>query len=116
MIEVERLQAKVTSMTKRIRQLEKALAVSHIASSSVEPHPLLLSFPLEEDDDDSDGSPKQVDSSSDSIQAKSEYEALLDNSIMESFRRLTIASNKGRAENVFDMAEASPFVSSWRSR
>lgn len=109
MIEVERLHAKVSSMSKRIRQLEKALATSHIASTSVEPHPLLLSSSLEDESDSSDDSHSQVDSTGEGSREKEADEALVDNSIMESFRKLTISSSKDSDENVFDMSEVSLF-------
>lgn len=111
-VEVERLQAKVNSMSKRIRQLEDALAASHIASYSVEPHPLLLSLPLEEDGDSSDDFHNQVDSTSESTLVKSEEnEALLDRSTMESFNKLTITNNRDGEGNMLDMSEVSLFIS-----
>lgn len=57
--EVEKLRARIKIMKERIRQLEKALALSH-ASTAFEPHPLLKDCTGELDSDCSSNSSESV--------------------------------------------------------
>lgn len=101
--EIERLRAKVKSMSKRIHHLEEALAAAHATSSSIGPHPLLNSPMPDGDAETPDGSCDPAVSDNEAVQVKKEEDTtILDSSIMYSFSELAITDCKSPTDDGVD--------------